>query len=181
MRTHVRTQVLTNAAMWERDSRGLTMQINYVALNKRMPLHRVFFTNGHIYIYIYIRTMGVFFRFFFCLYFLLFVHTLWLWFFFFLFFSLYSLHHRSLRARGWVLYNEFFFIITIVFFCLRMNPAHKFRGIFFPFVFFSTGRKKRPRPLDLTDLFCMSFFFCFSLFPPCCRPAAYRAALVGRL
>lgn len=125
--------------------------------------------------------MGVFFRFFFCLYFLLFVHTLWLWFFFFLFFSLYSLHHRSLRARGWVLYNEFFFIITIVFFCLRMNPAHKFRGIFFPFVFFSTGRKKRPRPLDLTDLFCMSFFFCFSLFPPCCRPAAYRAALVGRL
>lgn len=178
MHTHVRTQVLTNAAMWERDSRGLTMQINYVALNKRMPLHRVFFTNGHTYIY---GPWEYFLDFFFVFTFY-YLYTPCGSGSFFLFFFLYTLFTTGPSELGDGYYTtSFFFIITIVFFCLRMNPAHKFRGIFFLFLFFSTGRKKRPRPLDLTDLFCMGFFFCFSLFPPCCRPTAYRTALIGRL
>lgn len=138
MRTHVRTQVLTNAAMWERDSRGLTMQINYVALNKRMPLHRVFFTNGHIYIY---GPWEYFLdSFFLSLLSIICTHLVALVFFLF-FFSILSSPPVP-PSQGMGIIQRVFFIITIVFFCLRMNPAHKFRGIFFSvWVFFLLDEK----------------------------------------
>lgn len=109
-----------------RDSRGLTMQITIHSGPKQKDAFAcvyVFFTNGH----------GPW-EYFFCLYFLLFVHTLWL--FFISFFSFFL--HREPSLRGWVLHNTFLFY----FFVLVLNLTHKFRGIFFTHFFFFPGRKK---------------------------------------
>lgn len=113
-----------------RDSRGLTMQITIHSGPKQKDAFAcvyVFFTNGHgpweyfffVFTFYYLYTpCGSF---------------LFLFFLFRFFFSLYLVD----PPRGWALHN------TFLFFCLSLNPTHKFRGIFFySFHLFFPGRKK---------------------------------------
>lgn len=93
------------------------------------------------YLYIYIDTI------FFCLYFLLYLYTPCGSFFNFL-----PAPHTL--PRGWVLHNTLLF-----FFCLRMNPTHKFRGIFFDSIFF--WMKKITKTVRRNWFFFQFIFFVF--------------------
>jgi len=121
-------------------------------LNKRMPLLMCMFfllmvmDHGSIFLFIYIY---IYTHHFFCLYFLLYLYTP-CGSFFLIFYQL----HIPFRGDGYYTTRYFFF------FCLRMNPTHKFRGIFFNSFF--SGRKKLPRPLDVTDFFSVFFLFLIS-------------------